>query len=139
MTNTQQSKYFPDCFYRVAVKGLCVREGKVLLIHDYTGRSSTDPSPEWELPGGGLDFGASFADDLSREVQEEMGLRVAWMDKKPTYIWTTKHLSRRGMEWYWVLTLVFRFDLVDLNFTPSREYQEIQFFSREELDFLILS
>ena len=31
----QQSPDFPDCFYRVTVKGLIVREGKVLMSLDF--------------------------------------------------------------------------------------------------------
>ena len=66
MKAPQQSPDFPDAFYRVAVKGLCVREGKVLLVHDYGG-SDIDMSPKWELPGGGVDFGENFQDALKRE------------------------------------------------------------------------
>ena len=133
MKPAQQSTDFPDAFYRVAVKGLYVRDGKVLLVHDYTGRSDTDPSPEWELPGGGVDFGETFQDALKREVQEEMGLTVTWMDDRPTYIWTTRHGSGKGMDWYWVCSVFFRFDVEDLDFTPTDECREIRFFSKEEL------
>ena len=134
MKPASQSPDFPDAFYRVTAKGLCVRDGKVLLIHDYTGRSSTDARPEWELPGGGLDFGETFEEALTREVQEEMGLKVTWIDTKPTYVWTTNHGEGRGMEWYWVCTVIYRFDVESLNnFTPTEECKEIKFFSKEEL------
>lgn len=133
MEPTQDSPDFPNAFYRVTAKGLCVRDGKVLMIHDYTGRSATDPRPEWELPGGGLDFGENFTEALTREVKEEMGLEVSWIEEKPTYIWTTKHNAGRGMEWYWVCTVIFRFDVTDLHFTPTEECKEIQFFSKEDL------
>ncbi len=133
MKGSQVSPDFPDAFYRVAVKGLCVRDGKVLMVHDFTGRSDVDPSPEWELPGGGLDFGESFQDGLKREIQEEMGLKVMWIDEKPSYAWTTKREVSRAMEWYYVCTLIFRFEAEDLNFTPSEECKEIRFFSKEEM------
>ena len=133
MKPPQESPDFPDAFYRVTVKGLCVRDGKVLMAHDFTGRSDTDPSPEWELPGGGVDFGEKFQDALKREVQEEMGLKVTWIDEKPTYVWTTKHNSGRGMQWFWVCTLFFRFEVENLDFTPSEECKDIKFFSKEEL------
>lgn len=133
MKTPQDSPDFPNAFYRVTVKGLCVRDGKILMVHDYTRRSAMDASPEWELPGGGLDFGENFQDALRREVDEEMGLEVAWIDEKPTYIWTTKHDAGRGMEWYWVCTIIFRFDVENLNFTPTQECKEIKFFSKKDL------
>lgn len=110
-----------------------MRDGKVLMIHDFTGRSNTDPSPEWELPGGGLDFGENFKDAFIREVKEEMGLEVTSMNEKPKYIWTTKRVSSRQLEWYYILVLVFRFEVKDLNFTPSQECKAIEFFSKEDL------
>jgi 8-oxo-dGTP diphosphatase len=133
MKPAQDSPDFPNAFYRVTAKGLCVHDGKVLLIHDFTGRSATDPSPEWELPGGGLDFGENFTEALKREVREEMGLEVAWIEDKPTFVWTTKHDVGRGMEWYWICSVFFRFDLVSLDFTPTEECREIRFFSKEDL------
>ena len=132
MKPAQQSPDFPDAFYRVAVKGLYVREGKVLLVHDYGG-SDIDSSSKWELPGGGVDFGENFQDALKREVSEEMSLTVTWVDDRPTYIWTTSHGSGKGMDWYWVCSVFFRFDVEDLNFTPTDECREIRFFSKEEL------
>jgi hypothetical protein len=44
-----QSKDFPDSFFRVGIKGLCVRDGKVLMQEDAV--IPTRP-PIWELPGG---------------------------------------------------------------------------------------
>jgi 8-oxo-dGTP diphosphatase len=129
----QDSPDFPNAFYRVTAKGLCVRDGKVLLIHDFTGRTDDDPRPEWELPGGGLEFGEKLTDALKREITEETGLTVKWVEEKPTYAWTTKHGSSRGMPYYWVCSVIFRFDVVDLNFMPSTECKEIRFFSQEDL------
>lgn len=133
MKPPQESSDFPDSFYRVTAKGLCVQGGKILLVHDFTGRSDTDPSSEWELPGGGLDFGESFEDALRREVKEEMGLEVSWIGEKPAYVWTTKHGTGQGLEWYWVCSVLFRFEVVNLDFTPSDECREIRFFSKEDL------
>jgi 8-oxo-dGTP diphosphatase len=129
----QLSPDFPNAFYRVTAKGICVRDGKVLMVHDFTGRSDTDDRPDWELPGGGLDFEENFTDALKREIKEEMGLTVSWIEDRPRYAWSTKHGTGRGMEWYYVMTVIFRFDVVDLNFTPTEECREIRFFSKEEL------
>ena len=134
MKEPQESADFPNAFYRVTIKGLCIRDGKVLLVHDYTGRSDTDPSPEWELPGGGLDFGENFENAFRREIKEEMGVEITWIKENPTFVWTTKHGSGKGMEWYWVCSLLFQFEVKNLDFTPSEECREIKFFSKEDLE-----
>ena len=67
----EHSTYFPDSFYRVTIKGLCVRDGKVLLV-----RESKDISGKWEMPGGGLDFGEDIREGLKREIKEEIGLDI---------------------------------------------------------------
>lgn len=50
-----------------------VRNGKILIVRraadDYLGGV-------WELPGGGIDEGETFADSIARELLEETGLKV---------------------------------------------------------------
>lgn len=54
---------------RPSVRGIVIREGKVLLMHslkyDY-----------YKFPGGGMEPGEAQADTLLREVAEEAGFRV---------------------------------------------------------------
>ncbi len=133
MNTSSVSTHFPDCFYRVSAKGLCVRDGKALLIQDLTGRSDSDRRPQWELPGGGVDFGEGFAETLVREVKEETGLAVSWMDERPLFVWSTKYEHKRGMEWFYVVTVVFQFDVADLDFSPTEECKKVQFFSLDQM------
>lgn len=86
MPHGLHSKDFPDCFHRVAIKGLCVRDGKALLM-----RESSELGGGWELPGGGLDFGEDIKGGFKREIHEETGLTVSMMSDKPVYVWTSKH------------------------------------------------
>lgn len=46
------------------------RQGQVLLTHQ------SDPTPELQLPGGGIDPGESPVQALHREVMEETGWRI---------------------------------------------------------------
>ena len=48
----------PECFYRVSVKALVLNEtrDKFLICEEESG--------VWELPGGGLDWGATPQEDL---------------------------------------------------------------------------
>jgi ADP-ribose pyrophosphatase YjhB (NUDIX family) len=58
---------------RLAVRAVVVEAGRLLLVNAYPG----DRSDLWCLPGGGVEGGASLGDNLSRDVFEETGLRVA--------------------------------------------------------------
>ncbi len=101
-----------------------------MTFDDSNSNRSDDP---WELPGGGLDFDEEMHSALKREVEEEMGLEVTSVSEKPLYVWPVKHGEGRGMDWFHVLVVVFKIEFKDLNFTPTRECQEIKFFSVDEL------
>ncbi|POX53556.1 NUDIX hydrolase [Streptomyces sp. Ru71] len=57
---------------RVAAYAVCVREGHVLLARS----PGLDGSPEWVLPGGGVEHGEDPCDTVVRELAEETGYRV---------------------------------------------------------------
>jgi len=58
----------------VGVKSIIVYDRKALLIQrsDYSGGGDGD----WEIPGGGLQFGEDLLEGLRREVKEETGLTI---------------------------------------------------------------
>ena len=55
---------------RVVVEGVCLREGRVLLVKGSRGLTED----RWTLPGGFLRFGESPRDGVLREVREEVGV-----------------------------------------------------------------
>lgn len=118
------SKDFPDCFYRVTIKALCVRDGKLLLSHE----SESYSGQGWELPGGGLDFGEDIESTLRREIMEEMGLQVTKISHTPIYTWTWKFENKRDLKWYYSCVLAYRVEFKDLNITPSDECEAVEFF-----------
>lgn len=132
----ESSPHFPDSFYRVGIKGLCVHDGKILLSYDATCMVDGKPASLWELPGGGMDFGETFKETLVREVREEMGVAVTKVADRPMYAWTHKVIGGRNMEWFYVLLLAFPFEVQNLDITPSPECQEARFFTKEELQTL---
>jgi len=129
----EHSNDFPDAFYRVTIKGLCVRDDKLLMI-----REAESEGGIWELPGGGLDFGEDIYIGFNRETQEEMGLNVAKMSRTPMYVWTHKYTNRRSVEWFYSLVLAYRVEFESLDFTPTKECEEIRFVSKEEMKILPL-
>ncbi|MBI1417814.1 MAG: NUDIX domain-containing protein [Limimaricola sp.] len=57
---------------RLATRAIILREGRLLLVNAWKGRSHL-----WCAPGGGVEPHASLPDNLRREVHEETGLDVA--------------------------------------------------------------
>lgn len=58
---------------RVAVRGVLVRDGRLLLVNAWPGTTSD----LWCAPGGGVEPHTSLPDNLVREMVEEVGLTVA--------------------------------------------------------------
>lgn len=56
---------------RAGVYAILARGDRVLVTHQ------TDPVPEFQLPGGGIDQGEQPIPALHREVREETGWRIA--------------------------------------------------------------
>ena len=134
MNDKLHSKDFPDCFHRVTIKGLCVRDGKVLLARE----SDAHSGGKWEMPGGGLDFGEDIREGFKREIQEEMGLTVTKMSQRPVYVWTHRYEKKRNVDWYYSCVIAYQVEFEHLNITPTHECEEVKFFSKEELQTLNL-
>lgn len=125
---------FPPCFHRVTIKGMCVRDGKLLVV-----KEGNTLGGRYELPGGGLDFGEDIREGFAREVQEEMDLTVTKMSERPMYVWTHKYVGKRGLDWYYACVIAYRVEFADLDITPSEECMAVEFVSKDALATLDLS
>ncbi|GHI07677.1 NUDIX hydrolase [Streptomyces cellostaticus] len=56
----------------MAAYAVCVRDGRILLARS----PAPDGTPEWVLPGGGMEHGEDPYDTVRREVTEETGYRI---------------------------------------------------------------
>lgn len=73
---------------------------------------------------------------LEREIEEEMKLDVISVSEQPVYVWTARFENRRGMDWYYSVVLGYRIQFANLDFTPTKECEDIGFFNKEELQSL---
>ncbi len=108
----------PNCFYRVSIKGLILNDlrNKFLIGRDEAGF--------WDLPGGGLEWGATPQNNLTREVEEEMGLAVTTIASRPCYFLTGRQTVNPDVR---IANVIYECQVVNLDFTPTRECLEIQF------------
>lgn len=117
--------YFEQCFYRVSTKAIITDEqDRVLLIQEDDSR--------WELPGGGLEYDQSIEANLSRELEEEMGIKDPEIAPMPTYIWRQERT--RADKVFYVLFLGYEVKAGLSNLRHSEEHVASCFFSKEELD-----
>jgi ADP-ribose pyrophosphatase YjhB (NUDIX family) len=56
----------------VAAYAICVRDGQILLARS----PAQDGTPEWVVPGGGMEHGEDPYDTVRREVEEETGYTI---------------------------------------------------------------
>jgi 8-oxo-dGTP pyrophosphatase MutT (NUDIX family) len=66
--------------FPVSVKGVIIRDGKVILL-----RNERD---EWELPGGKLELAESPEECLAREIAEELQLAIEPQSILDSWIYT---------------------------------------------------
>lgn len=126
-----QSKDFPDAFYRVSIKAL-VQDGDRFLLGL---RSDKD---RWESFGGGLDFGEDAQTALRREIKEESGCEVISIAPQPVLVMPNKVLNKRDMEWYYTLMCYYPTELNLATFEPSLDFTEYKFFTIDEIQTLQL-
>lgn len=58
-----------DCFYRVSTKALLTNnQNNFIVLKNSKG--------EYELPGGGIEYGESVSSSLERELKEELAIDI---------------------------------------------------------------
>jgi 8-oxo-dGTP diphosphatase len=86
---------------RVRVCGIVVSNDDVLMVHM---KSPTREEPIWTPPGGGLEFGETLRDGVTRELLEETNLLV-----NPVRIMYTSEFIKapyHAVEYYWYCEMV---------------------------------
>ncbi|MCK9401713.1 MAG: NUDIX hydrolase [Bacteroidales bacterium] len=107
--------------FQVSVKGLIIKDNKVLLLHEQKGT--------WDLPGGRLQHGENFEQTLKRECQEEIGVKCEVLDKNPAFSWVAQ--DSVGI---WRIMLCFRIKPEHFDFIHSDECIGYDFFDKDAIN-----
>lgn len=110
----------PNCFYRTSIKALILDDQKRFLL-------CLEENGQWELPGGGLDFGEKPHDCLVRELKEEMDIEITYISPRPSYFVTAP--IKNGE---WKSNVLYETKVKNLDFKPSKECVEFRFFTKED-------
>ncbi len=64
----------------IALKALIQKEGRVLIIRESSKYKDGTQTGRWDLPGGRMEAGLSWEENLKREIMEESGLTVSILE-----------------------------------------------------------
>jgi len=120
-----------------AVTGLAVRPGGQFLL---TKRHQPDApvwDGQWNIPGGGIDWGESPETALKRELMEELGVTPTILYPHPipvTALWYGRETGYDNNAH--ILLLCYLIDIgdqvIDLTLDPEQETSEYRWFTLEE-------
>lgn len=117
-----------DCHYRISAKAilrnpewkfaLCMKE---MMVH-------WEMQSRFDIPGGGIDHGEDALTTLRREIMEETGLTVTYINPQPKYFF----VGESTCETVPLGLLFYEVEVEHFDYTPTDECREMKFFSLEE-------
>ncbi len=114
---------------RVAVRGIIIREGKLLCVRlkPYKGRLRSAGGMYWCLPGGGLEDNEPLLAGIEREMLEETGIAPVVGDL--LYVQQFSHHDTEYLEFFFHITNAADYMQIDLSKTThgAKELAEIAF------------
>lgn len=117
----------------VAAGGVVVHEGRVLLIR----RGRPPMQGRWSIPGGIVELGETIAGAVSRELDEETGIRVRVMELIEIYEKVAR--DEAGAAQYHFVILDYRCEFVEGTARAGGDVTEAAWFSEEQLNSLGLT
>ncbi len=126
---TEHNENIPPNFYRISTKALILDETRTKFL------ITKESNGKWEFPGGGWEYGQGAQANVTRELEEEMGITPTHVAELPVYVITGQH-DRTGS---WIANLFYETTVPHLDFTPSRECNEVKFVNKDTLPELVYS
>lgn len=112
-----------DSLFRISLKAYIENDKGEVLVAKEQGRT------QWDMPGGGLEFGEDIKATLSREIEEEVGYTG---DFTYAVIGVEEpHALLRGI---WQVRAVFKVIPETFDFTAGKESDEVKFVDPNEFE-----
>ncbi len=108
---------------KIAVRGLVIREQKVLMVKEVS-------DGLWTLPGGWCDVGLTPSENIEKEIKEETGLHTE-VTRLLAIFDQTKHRESETMQH--IYTIYFLCEIIGGELTSSIETEAVEFFEVDEL------
>lgn len=116
-----EENWHQKCFYRVSLKAVIKDEkGRVLVVKEKN-------NSNWNLPGGGMDYGEDEYQALKRELHEEVGYSGSFSCEL-LGIWPHYLKSKEA----WQMWVVFAVQPENYNFSVGEQSNEISFMNHDE-------
>lgn len=114
--------------FSVSVKGVVVRDGRVLLVHN--------ERDEWELPGGRLEIGETPPQCVAREIAEETSWKVTTGPILDSWLYYINPAEKHVL----IVTYGAHLDPGQDDTDPvvSHEHSRIGLFTREQVPTLVM-
>ncbi|MGH7738635.1 MAG: NUDIX domain-containing protein [bacterium] len=108
---------------RIRVAGILVKDGQLLLV-----RHEKNNQSYWLLPGGGVEYGESLEQALTREFEEEVGLHIEVGSLVLAHDSIPEDRNRQGLNLYFLVTT----HDTQLQVTPDEVLRDAAFHSLEQ-------
>lgn len=108
----------------VSIKGICIKDRKVLLKKDPQG-------PGWSFPGGKIEYGEDPLQTLRRELREELGQDCRVLDARPLWAASFALQGDDGPEQ--ITRIYYLVDFDNYNFPATDEQAGTKFFDAGSL------
>lgn len=122
-------KEITDCLYRVAVKGVVIKDDMLLVVKE-------DDDEWWSLPGGGVDYGENIQSAFERELGEELGLSAEDIPSVGEVVFVTIGEVVKGIP---KANLFYRLEVPADKVKPTEAVKDHRWVTATELDDLYLS
>jgi 8-oxo-dGTP pyrophosphatase MutT (NUDIX family) len=114
--------------YQISVKGVVVRQGKVLLLHN--------ERQEWELPGGRLELRETPPQCVAREITEETGWVVETGPILDSWMYYIDQVERNVFIVTYACQLAAGQDAIEP--VLSHEHKQIGLFTEDQVPDLVM-